>query len=243
MDMQRTTARFATTRWTLVAALHSASSAEQAEALSSLIERYWPAVYAYLRRTGLNRDQAAEATQGFFVDVVLSRALFDKADSAAGPLRSLMLVALKRYMIDRHRRARSRRERDVISVESIEHVERRLDPADTAQPEHIFTRSWATGVLNEALARCERHFTEHGRRMHWELFEWRVLRPAVSGSNPPPLAAEAERLGFATPADAAAAVQTVKRRVNAVLGEVVAETVGCTEQIEQELALLRAALG
>lgn len=67
--------------------------------------------------------------------------------------------------------------------------------------------------------RCETHFESAERAGHWRLFEARVVR-----ESPVPLVEAAATFGFASAALAAAAVQTVKRRLDAILREVVAET-------------------
>lgn len=243
MNLERTDARFQTTRWTLVEALRAGPGEKRDAALSALTERYWPAVYGYLRRSGLKREQAGEATQDFFVNVVLTRGLFERADPAVGRLRSLVMAALRNHMTSLHRRASARRARDVIPLEAFECEEARLASSNGESPEHAFDRAWAAGVLAEALRRCEAHYAENGKHAHWELFEARVFRPAVGGPAAESLSDSSERLGFRTPADAAAAVQTVKRRVNALMREVVSETVDQEEDAEDELAALRAALG
>ena len=56
---------------------------------------------------------------------------------------------------------------------------------------------------------------------------------------PPPLHEVAAAHGFASPQLAAAAVQVVKRRVDALLREVVAETVTDEGDVDDELAELR----
>lgn len=242
MDLERTGARFQTTCWTLVrAAAHEGP--EQQAALGQLVHRTWPAVYGYLRRSGLSRDRAAETTQAFFADVVLPRHIFEQADPARGRLRALLMSALKRYLIDVHRRACARGGERAIPAGAFDQQERILASADPREaPESSFERSWATAQLEEALRRAEAHFRENGRERHWSLFEARVLGPALRDYEPPLLADMAERLGFCSPADASAAVQTVKRRFHDILREVVAETVACEEDIDDELARLRLVL-
>jgi DNA-directed RNA polymerase specialized sigma24 family protein len=242
MDLEQTHARFATTRWTLIEALRGDDPARQHEALSRLVECYWPAVYGYLRRTRMDREQASEVTQAFFADVVLSRDLFSQADATAGRLRSLLMSALKRYLIDRHRRRAARRESTSLGLGSIEDAEAMLDSTRHEDPEAAFDRAWAASVLGEALRRCEKHYADADKRPHWLLFEARIVRPAVHGVEPPALPHEAEKLGFRSASDAAAAVQTVKRRVNSLLADVVAETVSGGVSIDDELAALRLVL-
>lgn len=225
MNLEHTGARFHTTRWTLLDAARAGDPAMHAAALDELVRRYWPPIYAYLRRAGAPRAEAAETTQAFFADVVLQRRLFESADSHAGRLRSLLLTALKRFSIDQHRR-RHARGGPTIPFDRLDHEESALSAAPpAASAEDAFDRRWALARLQEALARCEHHFRSAGRARHWRAFEARLLSPAISATPPPPLAELASALGFRTPADAAAAVQTVSKRLRALLRELAIETV------------------
>lgn len=245
MDDSR--AAFGATNWSLVSSLRAQDESHRRAALDELISRYWPPVYAYIRRAGADRDAAAELTQGFFTDVALGRRLFERADPAVGWLRVLVLHALKNYLIDEHRRANaaafawSLSTADVASEESrvCSHDGRAYDDS----PDTAFHRRWAVAQLEEALRRCERRFVENGRERHWRAFEMRELRPATSGSEPLPMTRVAAELGFATPADAAAAVQTVRKRVLATLQDVVAESVTSRRECEEELTSVEGFLG
>ncbi len=240
MEGYQTHARFETTQWRLVDELRGPDPACRARALEALVGRYWPPVYATLRRMGRRPDEAAEITQGFFADVVLGRGLFEQARGERGRLRTLLLTSLTRYQIDRQRRAAARGAGRVFSLEGAElaREERIVAAADGLAPEVAFERRWALAHLEEALRRCESHFLSHGRAGHWALFEARVLRPSISATTPPPLAQLAVEHGFRTGADAAAAVQVVKKRLMAVLREVIAEAVADPAEQEEELGLV-----
>jgi hypothetical protein len=89
-------------------------------------------------------------------------------------------------------------------------------------------------ILDQALDRTERHFRSTGRHRNWEAFAARVLAPSIGNCPPVPMLELAARLGFATPADAAAAVQAVKKRATAHLREIAAETADDPEEQEDE---------
>lgn len=236
--LEHTYDRFRTTCWTEIRALGEGDDSHRREALTALISRYWPAVYAHLRARGQDRESAAELTQAFFAEVILDRGLFTKARPGRGKLRTLLLTALNRFRIDQHRRSAARGAKITIPLEALHLEDARL--GRTARDgEQIFERRWAMGLFEEALRRCEDHFRDNGRATHWDLFEARILRPAISGNEPGPLAEMPEARGFASPALAAAAVQVVKRRAMALLREVVAETVDNPADIEAELAEVR----
>lgn len=224
---QQTEHGFAATRWTLVERLQGADEASRREAAESLARIYSGAVYAWVRRKGYGREEAADVAQAFFADVVLGRGLFERARPERGQLRNLVLTALDRYLVDLHR-ARGREQRGLgwsVPLEHAEREERFLNSCNGHAAGEVFERRWALATVEEALRRCERHFTRGGREAHWRAFEARVIVPAVFGAAPPPLRSLASSLNAPTAADVASMVQVVRKRFESVLREVVAETV------------------
>ena len=61
-------------------------------------------MYCYLRRKNYDNERAKDLTQGFFHEVVLNRALIERADQAKGRFRSFLLHALNEYLIDEQRK-------------------------------------------------------------------------------------------------------------------------------------------
>lgn len=225
----RTNARFTQTSYTLVRALgdreHGAAAADE------LTRIYWPAVYAYLRRSGLDRDAASEMAQSFFYKKVFQGELFARYDPSRGRLRGLILSALKHHVIDEHRGEVVRGKGRIGGVP----VTAVADPASGSScPEDAFERRWATVQLEEAMRRCEGYFRENGRGSHWEAFADRIYHPVVHSTSPPSHEELACRLGFRKAADVAAAIQLVKRRVLLFLREIVAETIGEAEDADEE---------
>src|SRR5438445_13193723 len=90
---------FATTRWTVVRqAADSKTSSEHAlSALSELCQIYWRPVYVFLRRQGIAQHDEQDLTQGFFADLIDSRA-YTRADPTKGRFRSFLLGTLKHFM-------------------------------------------------------------------------------------------------------------------------------------------------
>ncbi len=239
MADSQTFARFHTTGWTVVRALTDSTENERHRAMELLTRRYWPPIYAWLRSQGRSPDEAADLTQEFFSKVVLGRSLLDRADQGRGKLRSLLLVALKHFLVDQHRRDVARGSKITIAIDSIWEEESACSLAAFGGDVDPYDRRWAMAVLEEAIERCERHFKSSNREQHWRLFEQWVLQPAITGSRPTSLAQAAEECGFASAALAASALQTVKNRAMGLLREVTAETVDDAEEVEAELALIR----
>lgn len=236
-------AGFLTTQWSLLDAIHDGRPETEA-ALGRLTEMYLPAVYSYLRRNGHPPDDAADLAQSFFAEVVLGRLLFHNADSNRGSLRSLILRALRNFVIDGVRRANSRGARRTISIDAMERADSIL--GGDADPGDAFERHVTSRQLDLAIHRCREHFAASGMIDHWRLYEVRVLNPAVHRTEPPALKDCSAQFGFPTPADAAAAVQTVKRALIGMFRVVIAESMppnSPREEVEQEfqraLAVLR----
>ncbi|PYK36958.1 MAG: hypothetical protein DME60_13085 [Verrucomicrobia bacterium] len=90
---------FASTRWTVVhqAADSQTPSQHALSALSELCQIYWRPVYVFLRRQGIAQHDAQDLTQGFFADLIESRA-YARADPTKGRFRSFLLGTLKHFV-------------------------------------------------------------------------------------------------------------------------------------------------
>lgn len=234
MEASQTHARFYTTSWTLIDSLRDSAHPQHPQALERLVDRYWPPVYASLRRMGKNREEAADITQAFFADVVIGRGLFQDARAGRGKLRNLLRTAVKRYAIDQHRRNAARSDHRALSLDELSREEGFLAREPEGDADHVFERRWAVAVMEEAMARCEGYFNTADRRAHWMAFEAHVVRPAVSAESPPPLAELAGQLGFPSAVHVASAMKVVRKRFRMLLREVAAETASDPEDQEAE---------
>jgi len=225
---------FDTTNWTLIEALNTADHPKHERALGLLINRYWPPVYAAVRKSGHDRDAAADLTQAFFLDVILGRALFEQADASKGKMRTLLLTAMKRYLIDQHRRQTSRGTDRTIPLDDLDREEAFVAGETASTVDDVYERRWAMAVLEEAIERCEAYFLEAAKPSHWAVFERFVVQPALYGSEPPPLEQLAAAFDFASGVHVASALKVVRKRVRVVLREVAAQTASSLESQEDE---------
>ncbi len=232
---------FATTHWSLIARVKVGGD-DARLALDELARIYRPAVRAFLHFRGLSPEEAEDVTQEFFATVVLSRGWFTRVQpNPTRRLRTLMCISLKRFHIDHHRRSRSRG-RDRVKIRSLADDDpTAVNGTDDGFAVH-FDRHWALAQFEEALRRCEAHFHGRGKIGHWELFQARLVKPAVAQVSAPPLADIASLYGFASEATAVAAVQTVRKRFQSILREVVAESAESPEAAEGEYNHLMAIL-
>jgi hypothetical protein len=84
---------FTTTHWSVVLAAQSPSPAAQA-ALEKLCRTYWRPIYGFVRRQGVQPEEAKDLTQGFFA-LLLERRDLDTVRKEKGRLRSYLLTSVK----------------------------------------------------------------------------------------------------------------------------------------------------
>jgi DNA-directed RNA polymerase specialized sigma24 family protein len=231
--MEHSDAGFPATRWSLIDALVNGPQPERDSAMKMLAQTYWPAIYAYLRHSGKTKVDAVELTQGFFTDVIIQRRLFERADATAGSLRSFVLVALKRYAIDCHRREVTRGSLLAVSLDDAED-EDAIYQRNGDSPDESFMRRWALAVLEEALRRCEEHYRASGKESHWLAFESRVIKPSLMMQPAPSHETVAATLKLESAASSVMAVRVVRKRMLALIRQVIAESTSNVSEQEAE---------
>ena len=156
---------FTTTHWSVVLAAQGRSPAAE-EALEKLCRTYWRPIYAFVRRQGIEPENAKDLTQGFFA-LLLERRDFDAVRREKGRLRSYLLTSLKHFLTNERNRAmtikRGQGQR-LISLDQVREGEHAsFEPTDTATPDQIYERRWAMTVLNQVLARLEEEYRAAGK--------------------------------------------------------------------------------
>ncbi len=218
-----THAQFQTTRWSLVDALSDDDPQTRRIAEERIAKIYWPPIYGWFRRKGLSQADAADATQAFFSDVIMTRKLFVRADQNRSGLRTLLVTALRNYLVDRHRRVDSRPKVVDLPPPNLDAEDRFVDSDLQLSPEAAFDRRWAMLTLEHALRLCERQYEGRPTAKHWKAFEICILNPAIYGTESAPRAQVASELGFTDAASLSAALHAVRLKVRAVIQQVVDE--------------------
>jgi DNA-directed RNA polymerase specialized sigma24 family protein len=212
--------------------------------LQAVSQRYWGAVFAFVRATGQSPEDAADLAQGFMADVLLGRALLASADAKRGRFRSLLRQSVVNYVRDRVRHDRSRKRspqhgsvspKDSLALDA-------LPAARAARAERIFDANWAANVVRVAGQRAELRCRREGRELAWIAFERRTLRPQLFGDTPVPYADLVKTLELESIGQAAH-LAIVGRRlfVEELLAEV-RTTLGPDDNVADELRELIAAV-
>jgi RNA polymerase sigma factor (sigma-70 family) len=155
---------FTTTHWSVVLEAQGESPAAQ-EALEKLCHIYWRPIYSFLRRQGINADDAQDLTQGFFA-LLLERKDLHTVCREKGRLRSYLLTSLKNFLTDERRRVmaikRGKGQR-LIPLEDIRESERiDFERSDRLTPDQIYERRWAFTVLEQVMTRLRDEYRSAG---------------------------------------------------------------------------------
>jgi len=235
-DLGGTTQTFLTTHWSLIADIQRETDPDRA-LVGLLLQRYWKPVYCYLRQKGCNNEQAKDLTQGFFHDVVLSRQLIQRADPSKGRFRALLLHALKQYMIDERRKETAQKHipKDKLVPLDIHNPPALPHTISNWSPEDCFIYAWKSAILDETLAEVQDDCLEHGLATHWNVFQARVLQPALQSDEPPSMGEICRKFGIASETTASNMIVTVKRRFRTALRKHLRSTVLSDEEADEEL--------
>jgi RNA polymerase sigma factor (sigma-70 family) len=150
---------FASTRWSIIrdAADSQRSSQDAMSALSELCRIYWRPVYLFIRRQGVAQHEAQDLTQGFFADLIASRA-YANARQEKGRFRSFLLGTLKHYLADARDHARAQKRGGGAALAELNESTIALAEAqalrdDSSPPDRVYAREWAAALLRHALQR------------------------------------------------------------------------------------------
>lgn len=228
---------FTATHWTQVLmAAREDGSAESSRAMEALFGRYWPALYAFMRRRGYSPADAEDLTQGFFAEMVQDHSLA-RADRNKGKFRSFLLGSLERFLVDqaRMRGAEKRGYHRVVHAFDFASAEQSyLDEVDPAMsPEQAFDRRWATSLLDAAYLRVQEEFESAGQADRFRQLKRFIVEDAEEND----YRVIAATLGL-TAKSVSSAVCRLRDRYRACVRRLVLDTAGSEEDIDSEFETL-----
>lgn len=220
------------TSWSMIIAAKG-DTARSRDALERFCRLYWPPLYAYARRRGLESADAEDATQEFFTKVIAQNWLA-QVDANKGRFRGFLFQSMSFHLSDaRKHRAAQKRGGGVPHVPlEIAAEEERFNRvgAGLADPASCFDYTWACTVLDLALERLTAEEKAAGRPERLD-----ALRPFLTA---PPTAGDYERLahqlGLAKPT-VAVLVHRLGKRYRELIRAVVSDTLADPADIDSEL--------
>lgn len=208
-------------------------------ALSELCGVYWPPLYAFLRRRGCSPEEAEDAVQGCFAQL-LARDDFRGLAPERGRFRAFLLASIKHYLAnerDRERAAKRGGGRTIVGLDRQAAEERyRGGRSGARSPEAEFDREWALTLLDRVRTQLRDEAAAAGKRDRFE-----CLSPFLTNENEGTLCSAAAKLGISEGA-AKVAVHRLRRRFGELLRAEIAQTVESPAEIDDEIRALFEAL-
>jgi DNA-directed RNA polymerase specialized sigma24 family protein len=224
---------FPPTRWSLLLDLRSGDVKVADRALGELCRLYWYPVYAFVRREGMDAEDAQDLTQGFFTRL-LARGDFLSVDQAKGKLRTYLLAGVKHFMVQDWRRRTAEKRGGGAQALPLEAAEAEYryaqEPSDLASPDALFDRRWALDTMEEALRQVEEEYREAGKA---ELHA--ALQPFISAKAKADDFQALTTHFHMTEGSLHVAVHRLRQRFRKCLEKLVAETVSSPEEAGDEL--------
>jgi RNA polymerase sigma factor (sigma-70 family) len=231
---------FTTTHWSVVLLAGQSQSTGSFDALDLLCRRYWPPIYAFIRRRGHGPDDAKDLTQEFFARL-LEKNYVESADASKGRFRTFLLTAVTRFLINERERAHTQKRgggQIHFSLDDLNGENRFHDePADAATPETIYERRWTETMLQRVLSQLRLDYESAGEQERFE-----ILKPFLTGGQKGSAGAMIATQLQMTESAAYSAIHRLRKRYGELLREEIAQTVNRPEEIEEELRYLAAVL-
>jgi RNA polymerase sigma factor (sigma-70 family) len=231
---------FASTRWSIVleAGNSATVSVHAFNALSELCQIYWRPLYSFLRRQGCGAEDARDLIQGFFADLIETRA-YARADREKGRFRSFLLGTLKHFVADVHDRGRALKRGGGVILQNLDdqataEAEAQIARATKWQPEEVYDREWAALLLRQALDRLTQECVLAGKA---DLLSHLMRYLSTTEESAIPYEQMAQRTHRPV-ATLRSDVARLRKRYRTILREVVRDTVFETEDVDEELRYL-----
>jgi RNA polymerase sigma factor (sigma-70 family) len=173
--------QFPVTRWSVIDAVKSEDSVEQARALETLFAAYWKPVYKYVRlRWTRPAEDAQDLTQGFFAEV-LERELLAKYEPAKSKLRTYLRLCVDSFVMNQEKAARRQKRGgnathvalDFQAAEG-ELAGATIDADSIPSPESLeefFEKEWVRSLFALAVEDLRSFCAERERERTFRLFE------------------------------------------------------------------------
>lgn len=226
---------FPPTQWGVVMDSAGRSTTRADQALAQLCQRYWPAVYATVRRRGCTPEDAEDLTQDFFAHI-LGRKWTGRADPGRGKFRTFLLTSLTNFLNDAHDRRRSEKRGGKFAFTSLDTAGAENSytafGGTAAEPGQTFDAQWARSLVDATMERLRRQYALEGRVAVFD-----TLRSFLTGDEGRSYQEAANSLELSI-ANVRTNIHRLRQRFGLMLREDVTSTVSNPREAEAELRYL-----
>ena len=225
----------------MVAAAAGSPSGEAKQALEQLCQAYWPPLYWYLRRSGHNSEDARDAVQEFFCEMIQENR-FSVADHQRGRFRNFLLAALKNFVSNQQRKENAIKRggnANIIQIDSALAESMYVQTiVDNQTPDELFQKQWALTVIEKSIESLQNEYQRDGKQ---DLFE-KLKQFINSDDTKDSYQKVADQLNMSTVA-VKVAVHRMRKRCQKWIRHEIAQTVNDESEIDAEIDALFEVLG
>lgn len=224
---------FPPTRWSVVVAARDHSDS----ALETLCRVYWHPLHAFAVRCGHSPEDAKDLTQEFFARL-LEKNWLGAADPERGKLRTFLLTAYKRFMMNEWRHAAAKKRGSGQSPCALDtRLSETLPDTNEAAADESFDREWAMTVLSLTIKKMEEEFAAAGKGRDFDVLKGCLTAQHTSLD----YSGIAERCGISEGA-ARVAVHRLRKRFRDAYREEIRQTLPPGADLEDEMRHLAGVL-
>jgi RNA polymerase sigma factor (sigma-70 family) len=224
---------FDQTRWSLVLRAGGPSTVESRAALAELCRIYRGPLLTYALRYVNDPARAEDFVQDFFMRLI-ERDLVAIADPALGRFRSFLQTSFKHHILNALETEQAQKRGGGAAFVDVNLVDVK---GDDVSPELLYDRQWAWELVGRVLTRLRE---EQERRGQGAVFE-ALYERLVGDDDGNTLRKEAERLGIDC-VTIRVRLMRLRKLFGDLLRDEVAQTVSRSEDIDDEIQVLLAAL-
>jgi RNA polymerase sigma-70 factor (ECF subfamily) len=207
---------------------------DPARVVEAVCERYWKAVYSYLRIAwGKSNEEAKDLTQSFFLWLLEKEALGGYQPGRGG-FRAFLKVLLRRFAGHAERDLHRQKRGGSVRVFSLEGEEPRLSPeagpGRGADPEQEFDRTWLFEQVERATLRVRERCRAAGHENRFRLYEAHALG---GESERPSYASLASRFGV-TVGEVEKSLYLVREELRREIRRALEEEAGSEDEVDDE---------
>jgi len=173
--------QFPVTRWSVIDAVKSVDSAEQARALDTLFAAYWKPVYKYVRlRWSRPAEDAQDLTQGFFAEA-LERELLAKYVPTKSKLRTYLRLCVDSFVMNQDKAGRRQKRGGNATHVALDYQAAEgelagatMGAASIPSPdslEEFFEKEWVRSLFALAVEDLRKYCAARERERTFRLFE------------------------------------------------------------------------
>ena len=210
-------------------------------ALREICQRYWRPLYSYCRCRGLGVEDAEDATQGFFEQLLRLEVFERMGTGGQGRMRSFLLTGMQNWLAKQHRHRTALKRGGAVLDLPLDFAGAEaavaLQVEDGKTPEVLYERRWAETLLLEARRQLKADYETAGKA---EIL--RVLSPHLAGDEAAASMAEIGAELGVTEGHARVLLHRLRKHYRAALREEIARTVETEDEVEEEMRHLRRVL-